>query len=66
MFCKRMRGEDDGRREVHCYARLENRPAEIWENQEKQEKAGKTIEKPGKNEKPLRKHYKTILFTENQ
>ena len=34
-------------------------------NQEKQEKAGKTIEKPGKNEKPLRKLMKTIYFCKN-
>ena len=66
MLCGRIKGEDDGGWEGHGYARLEifGGP-KFKKNQEKQEKAGKTIEKPGKNEKPLRKQYVFIDFSKN-
>ena len=54
MLCGRIKGEDDGGWEGHGYARLEifGGP-KFKKNQEKQEKAGKTIEEPGKNEKTI-------------
>ena len=63
MPCGRIKGEDDGGWEGHGYARLEifGGP-KFRKNQEKQEKAGKTIEKTEKNKNHCENNIKPLIF----